>query len=553
MVILDPLFNAASSAAGLPVDQLKLIFCLLVAYPLGSLYTRVPTTSPTLRHGYSIATALFFLTIVFHLYFGVAQLVAESLFTYFAARFVRSSSMPWIVFAATMGHLTVNHAIRAIYGVGLDTVEITGAQMVLTMKLTTFAWNVYDGRRPVAELDASQLATRIVEFPSLLSFFGYVFYFPGILVGPTVEYTYYEQLVTGKLFASVTAASEGSGKVKRVPEGRKRVAYTKMLLGLFFLGVYAASGGNYEYERLLEPEFRQLSAFSRFTLIQVLGFVARTKYYGVWLLTEGACILTGLGFNGYGKKGETLWNRTANIDIANIEFAPNFKVLLDSWNMNTNVWLRNCVYKRVTPKGKKPGFSSTMITFLTSAFWHGIAVGYYMSFFLGGFIQHVARLARQYFRPFVLLPNPGGAALAPIAPVPPTLAKRAYDAAGILISITMLNYAVAPFQLLDWKRSVAAWHAMDWYGHALIVLAMVFFNAGGAKTCAGMLKKRGIDVKAKKGPAKPTPMSAAPVGTNGTTTPVTPGVLGAPNGFSLVVPNVDQGVKQAASAMEFTK
>jgi lysophospholipid acyltransferase len=53
----------------------------------------------------------------------------------------------------------------------------------------------------------------------------------------------------------------------------------------------------------------------------------------------------------------------------NIEFAPSFKILLDSWNINTNVWLRNCVYKRVTPKGKKAGFGSMLITFLTSAFW----------------------------------------------------------------------------------------------------------------------------------------------------------------------------------------
>jgi len=86
-------------------------------------------------------------------------------------------------------------------------------------------------------------------------------------------------------------------------------------------------------------------------------------------MQQGACILTGLGFNGYSKTGETLWNRAANVDIMNIEFTPNFKVLLDSWNMNTNIWLRNCVYKRVTPKGKKPGFGSSMITFLTSAFW----------------------------------------------------------------------------------------------------------------------------------------------------------------------------------------
>lgn len=65
------------------------------------------------------------------------------------------------------------------------------------------------------------------------------------------------------------------------------------------------------------------------------------------------------------------------------------QVLLDSWNMNTNVWLRECIYKRVAKKGRKPGcalarsfpscasptdcgddpcsFKSTQITFITSA------------------------------------------------------------------------------------------------------------------------------------------------------------------------------------------
>ena len=64
------------------------------------------------------------------------------------------------------------------------------------------------------------------------------------------------------------------------------------------------------------------------------------------------------------------------MDILNIEFAENLKVLLDSWNMKTNVWLRECVYKRVTPKGKKPGFRSSMITFATSAFWVSIIQSY---------------------------------------------------------------------------------------------------------------------------------------------------------------------------------
>jgi len=79
--------------------------------------------------------------------------------------------------------------------------------------------------------------------------------------------------------------------------------------------------------------------------------------------------MTGLSFTGYSPTGQSLWQGAANVDVPMIEFAPNFKVLLDSWNTKTNVWLRECVYKRVTPKGKKPGFQSSMTTFITSAVW----------------------------------------------------------------------------------------------------------------------------------------------------------------------------------------
>lgn len=79
--------------------------------------------------------------------------------------------------------------------------------------------------------------------------------------------------------------------------------------------------------------------------------------------------MTGLGFTGYSPTGQSLWQGATNVDVLMIEFAPNFKVLLDSWNTKTNVWLRECIYKRVTPKGKKPGFRSSMTTFITSAVW----------------------------------------------------------------------------------------------------------------------------------------------------------------------------------------
>ena len=46
--------------------------------------------------------------------------------------------------------LSESHIDRALHGDPFDgSYHITGPQMVLVMKLTTFAWNTWDGRRPV--------------------------------------------------------------------------------------------------------------------------------------------------------------------------------------------------------------------------------------------------------------------------------------------------------------------------------------------------------------------------------------------------------------------
>ena len=43
----------------------------------------------------------------------------------------------------------VNHVFNGVSGSIYETMEIVGPQMVLTMKMITFAWNVYDGRQNV--------------------------------------------------------------------------------------------------------------------------------------------------------------------------------------------------------------------------------------------------------------------------------------------------------------------------------------------------------------------------------------------------------------------
>lgn len=107
------------------VPTLQLITCFLISYPLGSLYIRVPSSAPTLRHLFSIGISFFFLVAVLKLWTGFLQLLASVLATYYIALTMKGPNMPWVVFvyvhctalfllllncvpnSITMGHLTV--------------------------------------------------------------------------------------------------------------------------------------------------------------------------------------------------------------------------------------------------------------------------------------------------------------------------------------------------------------------------------------------------------------------------------------------------------------
>ncbi|TFY80409.1 hypothetical protein EWM64_g3598 [Hericium alpestre] len=550
---MDALFVPLVSATGASIDQLKLITCLLVSYPLGSLFIRIPSSHPHLKHVFNLSIAFFYFIPVLQLYSAFLQLLGDVLVTYVVTAVAKGPRMPWVVFAIMMGHLTVNHVIRAVYDLSYETLEVTGPQMVLVMKLTTFAWNIYDGKRPEQDLDKWQLEKRVVEHPSLLEFLGYAFYFPGVLVGPFLEFNAYTDMINGTVFKSPSGSPKEGARRRAIPAGRKRVAYRKGLYGLIYLGLWVVFSPSFYFGIAVTDWFAQQSIPFRILYIQFCGFMERSKYYGIWTLTEGASILTGLGFTGYGPSGESRWEGAANVNVRQIEFAPNFKVLLDSWNTKTNVWLRECVYKRVTPKGKKPGFRSSMITFATSAFWHGVAPGYYLTFILGGFVQTAGRLCRANLRPLVL----PAAAPAPVSrvptnssnsssssdvpsrkqapslppPEPPrTTLKRAYDIAGTVCAVMLVNYACMPFMLLTVQASLEAWSRLAWYGHWMVGSCLVFFYAGGRSVLRRIQAQRLKEA----------------------------GATGSDNGslvqedrlFILVLPGVDNGVEEVEKKLE---
>lgn len=340
------------------------------------------------------SVSLFFLVGLFDLWSGVATVVFDAAGAYLIAAYVQGPLMPWVGFTFLMGHMSVSHIYRMVADTP-SSVDITGAQMVLVMKLSAFCWNVWDGRQKQSDLNDSQKDRALVEMPHVLDYAGFVAFFPSVMVGPAFDYVDYHRWLNTTMFD----LPAGMDPLKAPPTRKKRriprsgtPAMIKMAKGLAWILVFLQMSKYHGPEVMLSDRLKSMSFLWRVYHLHMMSFVTRMKYYGVWTLTEGACIQSGIGYKGVDpKSGKPNWDRLTNIKPAGVEFAQNSHAYLGNWNINTNHWLRNYIYLRVTPKGKKPGFRASMATFVTSAFWHGFAPGYYMTFMLASFVQNVAK------------------------------------------------------------------------------------------------------------------------------------------------------------------
>lgn len=378
-------------------STVKLIFSFLLSYPLAGALKRVPDARPDYKNLFIIGCSLFYLIGLFNLWTGLRTLFIASAGTYALAYYLRTSPyMPWIGFVFLMGHMAVNQLTRQ-FANDPAVVDITGAQMVLVMKLSAFCWNVADGTLPDDQLSDFQKSRRIIQLPSFLDYAGYVLFFPSLMAGPSFDYNEYKGWIDTTMFdvpANVDPTKKPPTRKKRKIPRSATPAMLKLAGGLLWILLFLNFSKWYFWEHMLGDEFLTYSFLRRVFYLYMVGFTARLKYYGVWTMTEGACILAGLGYKGLDPKtGKVSWDRLQNINPWGVETAQNSRAYLEHWNMNTNKWLRYYVYVRVTPRNKKPGFRASMATFGTSAFWHGFYPGYYLSFLLASFVQTAAKRA----------------------------------------------------------------------------------------------------------------------------------------------------------------
>lgn len=485
---IDVILQQLCLQTGIDEVTLKLAICLFISFPFNAFLKRLPDEKVSLKCWFIILISVFYLFGILNIFDGCLTLLISSLFTYGITKFYRSQFMPYVNFIVVMGHLALNHIHGQFFRTYDATkIDITGAQMVLVMKLTAFGWSYYDGSiANEKDLSEYQKSRAIKKHPSLLKFIAYTFFYPSLLTGPSFDFADFDSWLNCEIFRDLPESkkpkhrwtNKGLNKRRQIPKCGK-LALWKVIQGIIWIILSFTLPNYISLDYIFTLEFKNKSFFYKSHYLVILSFIFRLKYYAAWTISEASCMVCGLSYNGFDKKTQKIkWNRVQNIDIWRFELAQNSHETLEAWNMNTNKWLKHYVYLRVARKGSKPSFRSTLFTFITSAFWHGTRPGYYLSFATGALFQTCGKIFRRNIRP-IFLSSDGKT---------PLKYKLFYDLICFYVTKLSFGYLVHPFIILDWSKSIYCWGTVYFYIHICVFITLFLFKGPFSRLLITYLK-----------------------------------------------------------------
>ncbi|XP_053977199.1 lysophospholipid acyltransferase 5 isoform X1 [Hylaeus volcanicus] len=378
--MISSVLSSISGAVNASEDALRLIISIFLGLPIALLHRyMLYGKTPVYQHLYFITCGV--LTCYWNFGFDTVHSTVALCFTYFILKLLGGTSASvFITLVFNMSYLLYGY-----YATSTSDYDIkwTMPQCVLTLRLIGLAFNVLDGRKSEDKLSASQRKVALKEKPTFLEIAAYM-YFPGsFLVGPQFSMKRYLDYVNGRLMDDNSKRNPTELPDCVVP------GISRMGVGILYMALYQLGSSYISDQYLLGLEFRKQSFLKRLLLLGIWGQINLYKYICCWLLTEGVCTTFGLTYSGKDDKGQPLWNGCENVKLLTFETANRFNHYIMSFNINTNTWSAEYVYKRVKFLGSK--LYSQFITLLFLAVWHGLHSGYYVCFFLEFIIMYAER------------------------------------------------------------------------------------------------------------------------------------------------------------------
>ncbi|CAH3150776.1 unnamed protein product [Pocillopora meandrina] len=455
--IQDSLLFVAK-ALSTPVEQIQFVFCMLLCFPLGSVYRT------TLHPKRVSANTRLAMTILWGLFLGWICLGSEMIILILVCALcygftvsVNPKKVHKVVIVVSLIWLSVGQIARMILYYGINRFDYSGRLMIMFQKVTYLAFSLHDGlgRREV-ELSKDQKEQRIQRIPSLLEYFGYMFHHSTLLAGPVCTFNDFMDFIEGRDIASAT-----DQETKKEPSPTNAVV-TKLASSLLCLVLFCILSKIFPFHLTADSSFIANSSFLwRMAFAFLAMFTTRFKYYFAWIIADAVNNACGLGFNGYDPSGRERWNKMTNVYPVDLEISTNFKDLLNNWNITTNLWLKRIVYQRVS-------HHRTYFTLAVSAIWHGFYPGYLLALLVSILLivadrkrSHVAlRLFRHRSQDIPLINS--------------LLQFLQWMACNPLCA----SYCLAAFVLLRFDLSMNFYRSTYFIGHILLIATLIICPSG---------------------------------------------------------------------------
>ncbi|CAH0549779.1 unnamed protein product [Brassicogethes aeneus] len=433
-----------SCQIGTTVPALKLLLTIFAGYPLALIHRKyVYGKEANLQHLYFIFTG--FALGYWNYGNEMFHNVLATFFTFCVLSVLQGTATSVaITFVFNLTYLLIGYIYSSTDGYDINW---TLPQCILVLRLIAISFDLYDGKQPEETLSAENKKVALKELPSILELYGHSLFPTSFLVGPQFSMRRYLDFVEGKFSKDGAAPDSTNAAVKR------------FCIGAFYLSIFHVLGYFVSDEYLLSEEFASLGFFRRMLVMGVWGRFTLYKYISCWLLTEGACMLFGMSHNGTDETtGEIKWNGVENIKLAVFENTTEFNHYIQSFNVNTNHWVAQYIYKRL--KFLNNRHVSQLAALLFLAVWHGFHSGYYVCFFFEFIVIYMERDIKSIVGKNETLSS---IFYSEQAKIPLQIALRLY-------TFVFMGWCLIPFGLLQFGRYWRGFSNCSWVGAILFCL-----------------------------------------------------------------------------------
>ncbi|CAH3036054.1 unnamed protein product [Pocillopora meandrina] len=447
----ENLIAYAAKRAGVAESVLCLTISLFAGLPLAFVYRAFCyRKNPTTQHFFITVCGL--LLAFFCFGWSCFHSVVNILLAYLLLRFGGPKTVTVILmFLLNVGYLITGYVFKS-YSNDYS-VSWTTAHCVLCLRLTGLAWDYYDGHQDQEKLSEDFKSTAIYSCPSLLQIASYCFFFGGFLVGPQFPIRKYLELIEGRLI----------DKKDDISNSRNLAGLKRFIIGIMYLVTFTLLQPRVKGSFLATAEYDKKSFLFKLCYAIATTKVSVMKYQAVWLIAEGSCIISGLGYNGRSADGRVRWDGCNNVHLLLFECAYRFQHVIDAFNLKTNQWMFRYLYKRLRFLGNK--LLSHFLTLAFVALWHGIEPGFFLCF-IGEFavivmeqqlLSFCRRVIQTSFEDF------------------PLLFKISVILFGVCLRLSGVAFFLVPFLLRRLDLSHKAWLSLYYIGPVVLGIWFVLY------------------------------------------------------------------------------